>query len=433
MTSKNSEQTEFQGEDISPSKDGCLFKEILREGTGDELPMFDDRVTVHYISRRLDGVEFDNSRQRDRPFSFSLGQGEVIKSWDIGIATMKRGELARFTSKPKYAFGQKGHSDKVGPNTTVVFEVELIDFGGKDFSPEQDGSIRRRMIKAGEGNLKPNEGATIEMMLKGMYNDQILEERTSTFILGEGCEENIPAGVEVCAFKMTTGEHCKLFLKSKGLAGLEKFNIPSDATVEYELKLIKVERAKDKRPNTDDEKLAESEILKARADQLLKGGHYEVAIKKYKKIYEYLLSAIFSHDSDRQRCKFLKIASQSNLALCYMKMDNYDDAKRACSRALDFDDQNEKCMFRRGQCHLAMRFYDRAIQDFESVLKLNPLNAAAKQQIQMCEQQIKAHEVEEKQIYKKIFQKSPQANASNKVSNNFLLHNPNKTSFLSIG
>ncbi|CAF1929573.1 unnamed protein product [Rotaria magnacalcarata] len=396
MTSKNPEQTEFQGEDISPSKDGYIFKEILREGTGDELPMFDDKVTVHYISRRLDEVEFDNSRQRDRPFSFSLGQGEVIKSWDIGIATMKRGELARFTSKPKYAFGQKGHSDKVGPNTIVVFEVELIDFGGKDFSPEQDGSIRRRMIKAGEGNLRPNEGATIEMMLKGMYNDQILEERTSTFILGEGCEENIPAGVEVCAFKMTTGEHCKLFLKSKGLVGLEKFNIPSDATVEYELKLIKVERVKDKRPDTDDEKLAESEILKTRADQLLKGSHYEVAIKKYKKIYEYLLSAIFSHDSDRQRCKYLKIASQSNLAICYMKMNNYDDAKRTCNRALAFDDKNEKY--------------------FETVLKLNPLNAATKQQIQICEQQIKAHEVEEKQIYKKIFHKSPQANASNKAN-----------------
>lgn len=93
--------------------------------------MFDDRVTVHYISRRYEGDVFDSSRERERPFTFTLGQSEVIKSWDIGIATMKRGEIARFISKPKYSFGQKGYKDKVGPNTIVEFEIELLDFCGK--------------------------------------------------------------------------------------------------------------------------------------------------------------------------------------------------------------------------------------------------------------------------------------------------------------
>ncbi|CAF1332703.1 unnamed protein product, partial [Rotaria sordida] len=221
--------------------------------------------------------------------------------------------------------------------------------------------------------------------------------------------------IELCAFKMATGEQCRVYLKSKAIECLAKYDIPSDATVEYDLTMIRVERAKDTKPQTDEDKLAESEILKERGDALLKGGHYEVAITKYKKIYEYLVSAIFNHDGDRDRCKYLKIASQSNLALCYMKMGNYDDAKRVCNRALDFDDQNEKCIYRRGQCHLAMRFYDRAIQDFETVLKINPSNVAAKQQIDICQQEIKAHEVKEKELYKTIFQKASQTNTTKKT------------------
>lgn len=94
-------------------------------------------------------------------------------------------------------------------------------------------------------------------------------------------------------------------------------------------------------------------------------------------------------------------------------MGNYYDAKRTCTRTLDWDDKNEKSLFRRGQCHLAMRFYDRAIQDFESVLRLNPTNVAAKEQIQVCEREIKAHEVEEKQFFKKAFNKNTPVNQSN--------------------
>ncbi|CAF3471368.1 unnamed protein product [Rotaria sp. Silwood1] len=417
MISNDQESIQIQGEDISPSKDGCLLKEILREGTGDDMPLHDDRVSIHFIAKRLDGSIFNNTREHDRMYTFSLGQEEVIKAWDIGVATMKRGEIARFISKPKYAYGQKGYSDKIGPNVTVAFEIELVEFSGKDLSPNHDGSITRRILKRGEGHIKPNEDAKVELKLKGTHNGRIFDERIVNFIAGEGCVHDIPHGVELCAYKMATGEQSRVYLKSEAVECLAKYNIPPDATVEYDLTLIRVERAKDTKPQTDEEKLAESEILKERGDALLKGGHYEVATRKYKKIYEYLVSAIFNHESDRERCKYLKIASQSNLALCYMKMGNYDDAKRVCNRALDFDDKNEKCIFRRGQCHLAMRFYDRAIQDFETVLKINPLNLAAKQQIVTCQKEIKAYEVKEKELYKTIFKKAAETNSGKKVRN----------------
>lgn len=67
-------ETEW-GEDITADKSGQLFKRILTEGSGDELPMTDDKVFVHYTGRLLDGTVFDSSESRDEPFSFTLGTG----------------------------------------------------------------------------------------------------------------------------------------------------------------------------------------------------------------------------------------------------------------------------------------------------------------------------------------------------------------------
>ena len=66
------------GEDITADKSGQLFKRILTEGTGDERPMTDDKVFVHYTGRLLDGTVFDSSVNRGEPFSFTLGTGILL-------------------------------------------------------------------------------------------------------------------------------------------------------------------------------------------------------------------------------------------------------------------------------------------------------------------------------------------------------------------
>ena len=107
-----------------------LLKEIVREGTSDDKPLFDDQVLIHYTGTELDGKIFVNSRERDEKFGFSLGKGEVISAWDIGVATMKRGEIARFLTTPKYGYGSKGDK-KYRSATNVIFQIELLDFQGK--------------------------------------------------------------------------------------------------------------------------------------------------------------------------------------------------------------------------------------------------------------------------------------------------------------
>ena len=61
-----------------------------------------------------------------RPFSFQLGRGEVIKGWDVGVATMKKGERAKLTLQPDYAYGAGGAGDVIPANAVLVFEVELL-------------------------------------------------------------------------------------------------------------------------------------------------------------------------------------------------------------------------------------------------------------------------------------------------------------------
>ena len=108
--------------------DSGLKYEVIAEGDGAQ-PKPGDRVFVHYVGTLEDGTKFDSSRDRGRPFDFTIGQGQVIKGWDEGVGMMKVGDRRKLIIPPELGYGARGAGGVIPPNATLIFDVELLRIG----------------------------------------------------------------------------------------------------------------------------------------------------------------------------------------------------------------------------------------------------------------------------------------------------------------
>jgi FKBP-type peptidyl-prolyl cis-trans isomerase FkpA len=103
-----------------------LEKTDLVLGTGAEATP-GKTVSVHYVGTLTNGSKFDSSRDRDEAFEFVLGAGEVIRGWDEGVAGMKIGGMRKLVVPPAMGYGARGYPPVIPANSTLVFEVELLE------------------------------------------------------------------------------------------------------------------------------------------------------------------------------------------------------------------------------------------------------------------------------------------------------------------
>ena len=109
--------------DITTTKSGLQYQ-ILQQGTG-KSPKATSTVKVNYEGRLLDGTVFDSSIARNHPVDFKLDQ--VIAGWTEGVQTMKVGGKSRFFIPANLAYGEVGSGDAIGPNSTLIFDIELLE------------------------------------------------------------------------------------------------------------------------------------------------------------------------------------------------------------------------------------------------------------------------------------------------------------------
>lgn len=124
LIASNTMTEETAGGEVITTPSGLKYIEI-EEGTG-ATPKKGQTVTVHYTGTLENGKKFDSSRDRKRPFDFTIGVGQVIKGWDEGVGSMKVGGRRQLIIPPDLGYGARGAGGVIPPNATLIFDVELL-------------------------------------------------------------------------------------------------------------------------------------------------------------------------------------------------------------------------------------------------------------------------------------------------------------------
>ena len=128
-------------EGVKTTASGLQYK-VLKEGTG-PIPKASDTVTVNYRGTLIDGTEFDSSYKRGEPFTFPItpdARGGVIPSWSEAVQLMKVGSKYQFFIPPNLAYGERGAGQTIGPNSALIFDIELLGIEPASTSPAASAS-----------------------------------------------------------------------------------------------------------------------------------------------------------------------------------------------------------------------------------------------------------------------------------------------------
>ncbi|CAI5451315.1 unnamed protein product [Caenorhabditis angaria] len=395
--------------DISPKQDGGVLKRIITAGQGIAKPVTGTTVKVHYVGTLENGTKFDSSRDRSSQFEFVLGRGQVIKGWDVGIATMTKGEVAEFTIRSDFGYGDAGSPPKIPGGATLIFEVELFEWTAEDISPDKDGSILRTIIVEGSKNANPNDTSEVTAHIVGIHNGKEFYNREVTFSIGEGSEEHLPEGVDRALRRFQLNEKSKIELRGARFtygnnppAGTD---IPPNATLEFTIFLKSFEKVPATWEMSTEQKLEAAQIAKERGTTFFQKGNLRLAYNKYKRIEDVLEYEKSADEEAKQKRSALLLSAYLNLSLVTSKQNEQLECIKWCDKALEISPENVKALYRKASAMFTFSDIREALEVFEKIVAIEPENKAAAQQILVCKAKLREQNERDKKRYKNLFSK----------------------------
>jgi FK506-binding protein 4/5 len=312
-----------------------------------------------------------------------------------------------FGEKGRPAAGEEG---AVPPNATLLVDLELVSWKTVTEIGD-DKKILKKVLKEGEGYERPNEGAVVKVKITGKLQD-------GTVFTKKGCdeepfefktdEEEVIDGLDRAVLNMKKGEVALVTIPPEYAFGSTESKqdiavVPPNSTVIYEVELVSFVKDKESWDLNNEEKIEAAGKKKEEGNTLFKLGKYARASKRYEKAAKYIeYDSSFSEDEKKQS-KQLKISCNLNNAACKLKLKDYKQAEKLCTKVLELDSQNVKALYRRVQAYMQLADLELAEADIKKALEIDPDNRDVKLEYKTLKEKIKEYNKKDAKFYSNMF------------------------------
>eukprot|EP01006_Ploeotia_vitrea_P035807 TRINITY_DN65938_c7_g2_i1.p1 TRINITY_DN65938_c7_g2~~TRINITY_DN65938_c7_g2_i1.p1 ORF type:complete len:470 (-),score=271.39 TRINITY_DN65938_c7_g2_i1:1395-2663(-) len=405
--------------------EGKVIKRVIREGDASEgKPVDGADVTVHYVGTLLDGTVFDSSRKRNEPFKFKIGEGSVIKGWDVGVATMVPGEVVQLEIAPDFAYGERGSPPTIPANATLRFEVELISWSNTE-DVTDDGRVTKSVRVKGEGWDTPREDAKCRFKVAafhqrgakakaadrtafdlGGYGDDVVERTI-------GSDTDMMFGLECALKSMKAGEQATVFVPPEyafGKDGNAALGVPTgnDVYVVLDVTLVSFDQAKMTSAMTTQEKVEYARTKKALGTVYFKQKALDRALDKYELVndlFSYMDEFKDEDEETRATIKQLRVDALNNMAAANMLLKHPDEALGNCNEVLLLDPRNVKALVKRGRLYLEKKENDKAQADLRTAVEVDRNHTLANKLLKTANARIHKVKERERKLFGGMFNK----------------------------
>lgn len=324
------------GEEFDLTEDGGVKKTILVAGEGFQYPDAKAEVKVSYKGELLDGTVFDESDM----FQFTLGIGEVVKGWDVGVASMKHGESASFILTSEYGYGAAGSPPAIPPNATLKFTINLIGWSSDvDISGRGEPCLYKRALAGGptheEWVPQRRFGAKCTYTISNISPPDAAIKEVSNAVGQIGYGDIQSRAVEQALKRLKVGEHARIladaackYLQVRDPVTLAWIAPPSSAAVSFEVTLHGVT---DEPPDHwslsgIDEMLAHANPLREIGNDHYRAKRVWMARKFYRRAYDYLSGDFQIRDpAHKDTLRAAKETVALNLVAAALALDRFND------------------------------------------------------------------------------------------------------------